>query len=45
MTGSGYVTGLAKLHRQFDKLEETIVKKALRSVLNKAGTPLSLIHI
>lgn len=37
---SGFVKGLAKLHRQFDAIEDQILKKALRSVLNKAGTPI-----
>ena len=35
-----FVKGLAKLHRQFDAIENSVVKRALRSVLNKAGTPI-----
>ena len=35
-----FVKGLAKLHRQFDQLENTLLKKSLRAVLNKAGTPI-----
>lgn len=35
-----FVKGLAKLNKQFAAIEVRIVKKSLRSVLTKAGTPM-----
>jgi len=35
-----FVKGLAKLNRQFEAIEKKIITKSMRSVLNRAGTPI-----
>lgn len=35
-----FIKGMQKLHRQFDAIENQVLKRTLRGVLNKAGTPI-----